>query len=72
MKYQTKKQLKKKILLLESQLRLLQIFSAFEKTFDKIKPNPPSLEEKMDKFDRDFQRHMNMKKASRKIDETRW
>lgn len=68
MKYQTKKQLKKKIQLLESQLRLLQIFSEFDKTFSKVKPNPPSLEEKMDKFDRDFQRHMNMKKASRKYD----
>lgn len=72
MKYQTKKKLKKKILLLESQLKLLQIFSAFDKTFNNIKPNPPSLEEKMDKFDRDFQKHMNAKKASRKFDETRW
>lgn len=72
MKYQTKKKLKKKILLLESQLKLLQIFSAFDKTFNSIKPNPPSLEEKMDKFDRDFQKHMSQKKASREIKEPRW
>lgn len=72
MKYKTKKQLKKKILLLESQLKLEQLFAHLDKTLARTKSDPPGLKEKMDKFDQDFQRHMNMKKTSRKIDETRW
>ena len=72
MKYKTKKQLKKKILLLESQLKLQQLFAHLDKTLARTKADPPGLKEKMDKFDQDFQRHMNKKKADRKFDETRW